>query len=88
MQRHLTLLPALLIAAVALSSAAACDMVRGHNLASDGEHNTADLGMAPYASFGNSASSPGGANASKASSESVPRGPGASNYNGPNMPTG
>ena len=82
MRKHLGLMAAV----VALLGAAACSMFNGNKPVADTERNTADVGMAPYASFGNSTSSPAGGNASTASSETVPRGPAASNYNGPNTP--
>jgi hypothetical protein len=71
---------------VALFGVAACSMFNGTRSVSDGERNSADIGMAPYADFGNSADSPAGANASAASSNARARGPAASNYNGPNTP--
>lgn len=71
-----------------LLGVAACGMFRGYgnDAAPSGERDTADVGMAPYADFGNSAGSPAGANANAASSTTVPRSPAASNYNGPNTP--
>jgi hypothetical protein len=62
-------------------------VLRANSPSPGSERNTADLGMAPYGGFANSAGSPGGANANAASSETVVRSPGAAtNYNGPNIP--
>ncbi len=86
MRTPLAFAPFGLIAGIALLlGVAGCGMIRGYP-APVSERNTADLGMAPYAGFGNSATSPGGADASAASSTTLPRGPGISNYNGPNTP--
>jgi hypothetical protein len=81
-------LPLLAAAIAILLGVTACGAFwrNGPSPPARGGRDTADIGMAPYADFGNSTGSPAGANASVASSGSVPRGPAASNYNGPNTP--
>ncbi len=81
--------PLQVAAVVLLMGATSCAMIPGSHRADSappGEKSTADLGMAPYAAFANSAGGPASGDASAASAQTLRRGPAASNYNGPNIP--
>lgn len=69
------------LAAAALSSAAACAPAGGVS-----HEGSADVAMAPSSGFANSYNVPGPDNAEAAGSDRNPAGPASSNYNGPDLP--